>query len=67
MLRSSGERQNHFLVPDVSGKALSFSPCDVSYRFCVDSVYQVPFILSLLGFFHEWVLDFVNKIHLSIR
>ena len=63
MLKRSGERGHPCLVPDLSGKAVSFSirgimdAVAILHLFFI-KVRKFPSVPSLLSLYHECVLDF---------
>lgn len=65
ILEGSGERGNPWLVPNLRGKALSFSTLSMMLAmFFVHVLYHVEevslYSLFTENFYHEWLLDFVK-------
>ena len=72
LLKRSGKREHPCLVPDLSGKALSFSPLSrilaVSfYRFFYNEVGKLPLYFWFTeDFYHEYCWILSNAISVSI-
>lgn len=65
IVRSSGETGHRCLGLDLSGKALSVPPLKFWLAVGFLSMFFIklrkfPSIPSVLSFYHEWVLDFVD-------
>uniref|UniRef100_A0A8D1U1P4 Uncharacterized protein n=1 Tax=Sus scrofa TaxID=9823 RepID=A0A8D1U1P4_PIG len=64
MLNNSGESGHPCLVPDLSGKAFSFSPLSIKFAVGLSGFdyIQECFLYTHFGksFDHEWMLDFVK-------
>ena len=61
MLNNSGECGHPCLVPDLRGKALSFSPLSIMFAVGLSyGLYYVEVGPFLKSFNHKWMLDFVK-------
>ena len=72
MLNNSGESGHPCLVPDFRGNAFNFSPLRILFAVGLSYIAFIVEVCSsyscfLEGFYHKWMLNFVNAFSASIE